>query len=86
MATTQKSSKNHTVYVFSYFHGAMYATAGGDPDALWSTQLNAMNTYFSTWQTGIAVGARQYKRTTPSGHLTTGHVTDAHIGHRDFPR
>jgi hypothetical protein len=86
MATTKKSVKNHTVYVFSYFHGAMYSTAGGDPDTLLTGQLNSINTYAAAWQTGITVGARSYKRTTPSGEQTTGHVTDTFVGHRDFPR
>lgn len=86
MATTKMSSKNHAVYVFSYFHGAVYDTAGGNADALKTTQLNSINTYAAAWQTGITVGGRVYKRTTPDGHATTGHVTDPDIGHRDFPR
>jgi hypothetical protein len=85
-ATTKKSSKNHTVYVFSYFHAALYTTAGGAPDSLATGQLNAINTYGSDWFSGMTVGARVYKRTTPDGHATTGRVTDAFIGHRDFPR
>ena len=86
MATTKKSSKNHTVYVFSYLHAALYDTAIGDPDTLKVSQLNSINTYFAAWQTGIVVGGRSYKRTTPDGHATTGHVTQTYIGHRDFPR
>lgn len=85
MATTKKSTKNHTVYVFSYYHGAVYDTAGGVADSLKTSQQNAVNTYAAAWQTGFSAGGRTYKRTTPDGHLTTGHVTDAFIGHRDFP-
>jgi hypothetical protein len=86
LATTKMSVKNHVVYVMSYYHGACYATAGGDADALLTGQFNAINTYAAAWQTGITVGARTYKRTTPDGHLTTGHATQAVIGHRDFRR
>jgi hypothetical protein len=86
LATTKKSTKNHTVYVMSYYHGALYSTAGGAPDTLLTAQLNSINTYASAWQTGIVVGGRSYKRTTPDGHPTTGHVTQTYIGHRDFPR
>ena len=85
-ATTKKSSKNHTVYVFSYFHAALYLTAGGAADTLATGQLNAINTYGSDWFSGMTVGGRVYKRTTPDGHATTGRVTDTFIGHRDFPR
>ena len=86
METTKKSTKNHTVYVFSYFHGAMYSTAGGDPDTLLTAQVNSINTYAAAWQTGIVVGGRSFKRTTPTGQATTGHVTSSFVGHRDFPR
>ena len=86
MATTKKSTKNHTVYVFSYFHGAMYSTAGGDPDTLLTAQVNSINTSAAAWQTGIVVGGRSFKRTTPTGQATTGHVTSSFVGHRDFPR
>lgn len=85
-ATTKKSTKNHTVYVFSYFHGALYLTSGGNPDTLATGQLNAINTYGSDWFSGMTVGARVFKRTTPTGQATTGRVCDTFIGHRDFPR
>jgi hypothetical protein len=86
MATTKKSTKNHTVYVFSYYHGTVYDTAGGVADSIKPSHQNAINTYASSWQSGFTAGGRTYKRTTPDGHLTTGHVTDSYIGHRDFPR
>jgi hypothetical protein len=86
MATTKRTSKNHAVYCFSYFHAALYGTAGGLPDTLFTTQLNAINTYGSDWLSGMTVGARVFKRTTPDGHATTGRVTQTFIGHRDFPR
>jgi len=86
MATTKKSTKNHSVYVFSYFHAALYGTAGGLADTLFTTHLNAINTYGSDWFSGMTVGGRVFKRTTPDGHATTGRVTQTFIGHRDFPR
>jgi hypothetical protein len=86
MATTKMSTKNHAVYVFSYFHAPLYTTASSDADTLNATQKTAMETYGSTWLNGITVGARTYKRTTPDGHATTGRVVNQFIGHRDFPR
>jgi hypothetical protein len=86
MATTKRSTKNHVVYVFSYFHGCRFDPTAGDPDTLWSSQKTVIDTYMNAWLNGITVGARTYKRTTPDGHLTTGRLTDQFIGHRDFPR
>lgn len=86
MATTKLSVKNHTVYVFSYFHGVHGSTAGAADD-LFANQKTQIDNFGAAWQTGItAAGGRVYKRTTPDGHATTGHLTDPWIGHRDFPR
>lgn len=86
MATTKRSTKNHTVYVFSYFHSAERNTSSGDTDTLAAGQKTAIETYGSGWLNGFTVGARTYKRTTPDGHATTGRLVDQWIGHRDFPR
>jgi len=86
MATTKKSTKNHTVYVFSYFHSVLYNGTSGDPDSVFASQKTAMELYGQHWLDGITVGGRTYKRTTPDGHATTGRIVDPFIGHRDFPR
>lgn len=83
MATTKKSTKNHTVYVFSYFHGVMYSAS---KDSVAAGEKTAIDTYGNDWLNGITVGGRVFKRTTPDGHATTGRTTDTYIGHRDFPR
>lgn len=86
MATTKKSTKNHTVYVFSYYHRALWDTAGGSSDTVFANQKNQIQDYATAWINGITVAGRPYKRTTPDGHLTTGRTVDQWIGHRDFPR
>jgi hypothetical protein len=86
MATTKISIKNHPVYVFSYFHRAMWGTALASADSLGTSAKTAIEAYADDWLTGISVGGRTYKRTTPDGHPTTGRVVDPFIGHRDFPR
>lgn len=86
MATTKRSTKNHTVYVFSYFHQAMMEQTAPDNDTLSDAQKTAIEAYGNDWLTGISVGGRTYHRTTPDAHLTTGRAVDAYIGHRDFPR
>lgn len=86
MATTKKSSKNHTVYVFSYYHRALWQTASGSSDTLFAGQKTQIEDYATAWINGITVAGRPYKRTTPDGHLTTGRTVDPWIGHRDFPR
>lgn len=83
-ATTKLSVKNHVVYVFSYWHGALVNGSSGDGDTLWSNQKTPMQAYGNAWNTGITAGGRTYKRTTPDGHPVTGALVDQWIGHRDF--
>jgi len=85
-ATTKTSSKNHTVYVFSYFHGALVASNDVYVDPAIAAQSGALLALGTGWLTGITVGARVYKRTTPDGHLVTGATVSPYISHRDFPR
>jgi hypothetical protein len=86
MATTKLSTKNHVVYVFSYFHGVMGSTVAGGPDDVLASQKTLYDSYGNFWLNGFTVGARTFKRTTPDGHATTGRTTDPYVGHRDFPR
>jgi hypothetical protein len=85
-ATTKMSTKNHVVYVFSYFHSVFNATSPGDGDTLLAAQKTAITNYAAAWRTGLTAGSRTIKRTTPTGELVTGELVDPYIGHRDFPR
>ncbi len=85
-ATTKKSTKNHTVYCMSYFHGVLADTSLGSPDNAISSQNAAVQALGDAWNAGFTAGGRTYKRTTPDGHLVTGASVNPYIGHRDFPR
>lgn len=82
-ATTKRSTKNHPVYCFSYYHGAKWNVATA-PDELWTSQKSALEGVADDWVSGIVVGGRTYKRTTPDGHPVTGRLVHTYIGHRDF--
>jgi hypothetical protein len=82
-ATTKRSTKNHPVYCFSYYHGPKWNVATV-PDELWSTQKTALELVADHWVSGFTVGSRTYKRTTPDGHAVTGRMVHPYIGHRDF--
>ena len=83
-ATTKKSVKNHTVYVFSYFHGVVQANNVTAGDPLYSLQHTSFTDQMGVWVNGLQLSGRTYKRTTPDGHLVTGHTELAWVGHRDF--
>lgn len=85
-ATTKISSSGRRVYVFSYYHKALTSTAIDYPDQLLVAQKNAIEDFGDALVSGVTIGARTYKRTTPDGHLVTGAACDPWVKHRDFPR
>lgn len=84
-STAARSSKNHPVYLFNYYHGATTNT-GGD-DSLGTSQSTAMGTYASTWVgAGFSDGTTSYHRAGPNSATATGYIVETYITHRDLPR
>lgn len=85
-STADRSSKNHPVYLFSYFHACGYDNLV-NADTLNSFQGAAMNTYMTAWLTGFSDGSATHKRCRPnSTSLATGVFVEPLITHRDLPR
>lgn len=82
-STTARSTKNHPVYLFNYFHGVQIPVAGGDQMA--SGQQTAIETYADAWLAGFTDGTGPRERCGPRGAVATGRFVDANIRHRDFP-
>lgn len=84
-STAARSTKNHPIYAFSYWHGVTGDTSLPF-DKVWTTQRTAMQTYATSWITGFSDGGSvTAKRATPAGHLATGSIVDEYVTHRDFP-
>lgn len=86
-STAARSSKNHPIYLFSYYHAV--ATTGIYPanDSWIAAQVTAHGTYAGLWDsTGFSDGTNNHKRTSPQGHDATGHTVEALLTHRDLPR
>lgn len=84
-STPARSTKNHPVYLFNYYHGAYYDTSG-DKDTVAAAQLAAFNVYAAAWQAGFSDGSSARERCGPRGAVAIGHATKALISHRDLPR
>jgi len=86
-ATAARSSKNHPIYLFSYYHGVASTGIYPAQDTWISGQVSAHNTYATLWDsTGFSDGSNTLKRSSPSGHDATGHVVETLLTHRDLPR
>jgi len=85
-ATTARTSKNHPVYLFNYYHG-VFAQTGPPADTLYTTQGTALGTYATTWiGAGFSDGTNSYNRAGPNGATAVGQVVETYLTHRDFPR
>lgn len=83
-STTARTSKNHPIYLFNYFHDAY--TAAGAKDTLLAAQVTAIGTYATAWITGFSDGTITCVRAGPNGATATGSLAEPLVTHRDFPR
>lgn len=82
--TTARTSKNHPIYLYNYYHGAV-STSTTTGDTVLAAQVTAMGTYAAAWVAGFSDGALTLVRTGPNGHNATGYVVNTKVHHRDFP-
>lgn len=84
-STTQRTSKNHPIYLFKYYHDAHIAN-GGDPDSVVTVQHQNLDAMGQLLVDGISQGGTTYKLAGPYGAVAQGYVASTKITHRDFPR
>ncbi len=84
--TTKTSTKNHPVYLFSYYHAPVHVPAAGNGDAIKASQVSAIQSLGDSFVAGLTTGAVTRTRCTPDGHDSTGALAEPWVGHRDFPR
>ena len=82
-ATAARTSKNHPIYLFNYYHGALGdGTNAGKPHA---AQVTAYGTYAAQWTgAGFSDGTTSYNRGGPNGATATGYVVETYLTHRDL--
>ncbi len=84
-ATDARSTKNHPIYCFNYYHSAYSDAAGGNPDNFLGSQRAVLETYAAAWLAGFSDGVHTYTRASPAGHACTTVIVDEFLTHRDFP-
>lgn len=85
-STADRSSKNHPIYCFNYYHGVGTSGVFATKDTLLALQNTAMGTYAAAWITGFSDGTNTYKRSRPNGNTVTGSFVEPLLTHRDLPR
>jgi hypothetical protein len=83
-STDQRSSKNHPIYLFNWYHSVHFPVAGPN-DTLVAAQVDAMNTYGTDWISGFSDGTSERARCGPRGAVGLVRSVPNVIRHRDFP-
>ena len=84
-STAARSTKNHPIYLYKYYHHVGVGLASGNSDTLDANEKSAMQTYAAAWITGFSDGTATHKLTSPAGHDATGSIVEEYVTHRDFP-
>lgn len=84
-ATNARSTKNHPIYCFNYYHGVAILSGAGTEDQLLAALKSAMQTYANSWVSGFSDGSITAVRATPQGAAATGAFIEEYVTHRDFP-
>jgi len=85
LSTGARSTKNHPIYCFSYYHGVCYSTST-TADTWHPTQVSAHQAYAAAWIAGFSDGTTTHHRCSPHGATCTGYLVEPLLTHRDFPR
>jgi len=81
--TTQRTSKNHPIYLFNYYHGMLFTLAQGRDKTI-ATQQTAIETYAAAWLAGFSDGTSDHKRAGPNGAVAQDYSLATYLTHRDF--
>lgn len=85
-STAARSTKNHPIYLFNYYHGCYSDNSGGAVgDKLLPSMKTSFETYGASWISGFSDGTLTLKRSGPNGHDATGVLCEEWLTHRDFP-
>lgn len=83
-STNSRSSKNHPIYLFNYYHGVLTGGVSAG-DTVLAAQVTAYTTYATNWVAGFSDGTITCTRSSPYGVAATGVLVNSKVHHRDFP-
>lgn len=84
-ATAGRTTKNHPIYLFNYYHDAFVKNDTSDYDHLTTAYAALLATYAGDWISGFSDGTITATRAGPNGDAATGSVVEEYVTHRDFP-
>jgi len=83
--TSDRSSKNHPIYCFNYYHSIGMNNGTLLYDSVNPDQKTAMGIYAADWVVGFSDGTNTYTRARPNGNQCSGYLVEPLLTHRDLP-
>lgn len=84
-STSARSTKNHPIYLFNYYHHVLVGGTSALCDTLDTTLTGHYLTYANAWISGFSDGTNTYTRAGPNGQAALGAIVEEWATHRDFP-
>lgn len=84
-STTQRTSKNHPIYLFKYLRPAMN-NPNSSVEVISPTAKTAIETFGTALISGFNDGTRTRVYCGPRGAVAQSRLVDDYITHRDYPR
>lgn len=82
--TDQRSTKNHPIYLFKWYHGVLCDESSGE-EAMSTPMKAAYSTYAAAWIAGFSDGSATRHLCGPRGAVALTAIIPTYITHRDFP-
>jgi hypothetical protein len=83
-STSQRTAKNHPIYLFKYMHAAMEDTSGNG-DSIAALQKSRGDSFANDVVSGFSDGTSTRHVTGPYGAVAIGQTVSPYVHHRDFP-
>jgi len=83
-ATTARTSKNHPIYLFNYYHWAYRDSTSSDTNTINAGWKTLLETYATAWIAGFSDGTNTYVRAGPNGATAVSRLVEPWLTHRDF--
>jgi len=83
-STTQRSSKNHPIYIMKYIHGVCHDSSTASETPL-SGQKSSLQGSVNEFVSGVSDGTNSRKWAGPGGAVVQAGTVETYVTHRDFP-
>lgn len=85
-STAERTTKNHPIYLFNYYHHVFVEPGDSTCDTLDAHQKSALLTYAGQWISGFSDGTITATRCGPHSQAALGAIVEEFVTHRDFPK